>query len=237
MGSGYAYARWQASLPKFAVVHYVQTDQPVVALTFDDGPHPVFTPEVLAVLRRYGVPGTFFMMGKQMEKHPELVEQALREGHTIGNHTYSHPHLRQKRSQDIAQEFERTENLIVRFTRHRSHLLRPPYGEYNERVCDFARQHRYRIVQWVVCAENRLAPTPEAMAQRVLDKVRPGGIILAHDGTSEDVLDRTHTVQSLPLIIEGLQKKGYRFVTLPTLLTYGAADDVGLCHRERPATD
>jgi peptidoglycan/xylan/chitin deacetylase (PgdA/CDA1 family) len=228
--AGFAWVGLWASLPKYGiVVHYVKTDKPVVALTFDDGPHPQFTPQVLSILKQHRVPATFFMTGAAMEKHPELVARALREGHVIANHTYSHPQLPKQTRRQLAREVDKTEDVIRRFTRQRSHLLRPPYGMYNQQVCRLAREKHYNVVLWIVCAENREAPTPEAMARRVLERAKPGGVILAHDGSSNESLDRSRTVQSLPLMIEGLRKRGYEFVTVPTLLTYGAADNQGLC--------
>lgn len=234
-GGGYAYARRHAFAPKRVgvrpseVVHYVITRQPVIALTFDDGPHPVFTPKVLDILKRYRVPATFFMVGVEMENHPDLVNRVLREGHVIANHTYSHRRLYKLRWGELSQEVSKTEGLIRRFTRQSSRLLRPPWGMYSQQVCRFARQKGYHIVLWTVCAEHHDTPTPQAMAQRVLEKARPGGVILAHDGSTGEKTDRLRTVQSLPFIIEGLQKKGYRFVTVPDLMKEGAADNRGLC--------
>lgn len=235
VGSGYAYARRHPFAPKRVavqqsrVVHYVITQQPVIALTFDDGPHPVFTPKALDILKHYRVSATFFMVGMEMEKHPDLVNRVLREGHVIANHTYSHRRLYKLTSGELSQEVSKTERLITQFTRQSSRLLRPPWGMYSQQVCRFVRQKGYHIVLWTVCAEHHDAPTPEAMAQRVLKKVRPGGVILAHDGSAGEKIDRSRTMQSLPFIIEGLQKKGYRFVTVPDLMKEGAADNVGLC--------
>ncbi|MDW8368488.1 MAG: polysaccharide deacetylase family protein, partial [Abditibacteriales bacterium] len=160
---------------------------------------------------------------------PVLVHRAVREGHVIANHTYSHQRLYKLTWDALSQEVNKTADIIARFTRSNPRLLRPPWGMYSLRVCRFAQQQGYHIVLWTVCAESRDAPTPQAMAQRVIAKARPGGIILAHDGSSGEKIDRLRTVQALPMILEGLQKKGYRFVTVPDLLRAGAADNKGLC--------
>jgi len=239
VGGGYAYGRRHPFAPQRVVarqskvVHYVTTQQPVIALTFDDGPHPVFTPKVLNILKRYRVPATFFMVGVQMEKHPDLVNRVWQEGHAIANHTYSHRRLYKLTWDELSQEVSKTEGLVTQFTRQSPRLLRPPWGMYSQQVCRFARQEGYHIVLWTVCVEHHDTPTPEAMAQRVLKKARPGGIILAHDGSTGEKIDRSRTVQSLPLIIEGLQKKGYRFVTVPDLMKEGAADNEGLCSQPK----
>jgi peptidoglycan-N-acetylglucosamine deacetylase len=198
------------------VVYRVPTTEKVVALTYDDGPHPVYTKRILEILANANVKATFFMIGAEMDRYPDLVREIVREGHAVGNHTYTHPHdIRVDTRAQVTEELEKCEATIERITGKRPHLFRPPRGMLDSTVYSIATEEGYRVALWTVCADHHDAPTPIAMAQRVLDHVRPGAIILAHDGTFDS---RYKDVEATPLIIQGLRKMGYRFVTLPQLL-------------------
>jgi peptidoglycan/xylan/chitin deacetylase (PgdA/CDA1 family) len=199
-------------------VHRVRTTEKVVALTYDDGPHPVYTPQILSILRKYRVKATFFMIGKNMDKYPEIVRRVVADGHAIGNHTYTHPSDINADSRAQAKgEMEACEKTIERLTGRRSYLFRPPKGFMDEIVYSAAKRMGYRTILWTVCADNHTAPTPRLMADRVLSQVRPGAIVLIHDGY---LPIRWKDVRATPLIIEGLRREGYRFVTIPELLRF-----------------
>jgi peptidoglycan-N-acetylglucosamine deacetylase len=201
---------------RIGVVAHVPSREKIVALTFDDGPHPVFTPELLALLDRYDVKATFFMIGSRMKQYPELVKAVLAHGHTIGNHTYTHPgNLTAETRAQVRGELEQTEQVIEHLAGRRAYLFRPPRGLLDRAVFRAAAAEGYRTILWTVSADHHDAPTPELMAQRVLQRIRPGGIILAHDGV---FCTRWKDVAATPLIIEGLRRRGYRFVTVPELL-------------------
>ncbi len=199
--------------------HSAQTRFPkVVALTFDDGPHPIYTPQVLDILKRYKVKATFFLIGERAERYPEIAHQIVIEGHEIGNHTYSHPNNLPKKSLDeIRREIEMGAAAIERVTGVRPRLFRPPKGFLNYRVLTAAQLEGYTLVFWTVSADHKDAPTPEAMANRVLKLVHPGAIILMHDGR---IKSRWKDVKALPLIIEGLRKRGYGFATVSKLIKF-----------------
>lgn len=198
------------------IVCSVPTKQKVVALTYDDGPHPVFTPKILDILDKYHVKATFFMIGKNMDEHPEIVREVIRRGHVIGNHTYTHPrNLDLDTQAQMIRELDQCEQVIERLTGQRAHLFRPPRGLIDGAAFAIADEEGYRTILWSVCADHHDAPTPELMAERVIKRNRPGGIILAHDGSFPT---RWKDVAATPLIIEALQKQGYRFVTIPELL-------------------
>lgn len=198
------------------VVSRVPTKQKVVALTYDDGPHPVYTPQLLDVLDKYNVKATFFMVGRAMDARPDIVKDAVKRGHVIANHTYTHPaNIEENTDAQIIRELELCEEVIEKLTGRRAHLFRPPKGLIDGAVFDIASEEGYRTILWTVCADHHDAPTPELMAQRVLKHIRPGAIILAHDGSFQS---RWKDVAATPLIIEGLRKQGYRFVTIPELL-------------------
>ena len=194
------------------------TDQKRIALTFDDGPDPRFTEDVLNVLNQYNVSGTFFLMGSRAIAYPEIVERINNEGHVIGNHTYFHPNLvKEADIPTLEREVIRTENTLNDIIDYRTSLFRPPYGFlYNELVEKLA-EMQYLIIGWSVDSLDWEEDPPEVIASNVLDNVHPGAIILMHDGADWDG-DRTNTIAALRQIIPALQKQGYEFVTVPKLL-------------------
>jgi peptidoglycan/xylan/chitin deacetylase (PgdA/CDA1 family) len=211
---------WQARF-----VNHVDTRQKVVALTFDDGPHPVYTPRILRLLEEYRAHATFFMVGKRMEAYPDVVRSVVAAGHVIGNHTYDHPlDIVRDNQPQVIGEIDRCEQVIERLTGRRAEFFRPPCGTMDEAIYVVAAEEGYRTVLWSICADHHDAPTPQLMAQRVLKQVRPGGIVLIHDGM---VPDRWKDVVATRLILEGLSKRGYRFVTLPELLKGGKPAPTG----------
>lgn len=192
------------------------TRDKVVALTFDDGPHPVFTPEVLRLLDRYHVKATFFVVGSQARRYPEIVRSMAVKGHVIGNHTYSHPrNLELTTAAQIEREIDACNAVVESLTGKRPNLFRPPHGLINYQILGLARNRGCRTVLWSVCADNHTAPTPRMMADRVLRAVSPGCIILVHDGGTGI---RWKDVQATRIIVESLIKNGYRFVTVTDLL-------------------
>lgn len=198
------------------IVHSIPTREKVVALTYDDGPHPIYTPQILAILKEHHVKATFFMIGASVEKYPSIVKQVIREGHSIGNHTYSHPrNLATLRNQRVREEMENCETTIERNLGRRVAIFRPPKGIYSAEVIREAKEAGYQMVLWSVCGDNRKMKDPKAMANRVVQSVKPGNIILLHDGTFDS---RWRDVEATPIIVEGLLKKGYRFVSVPQLL-------------------
>ena len=201
------------------VVHTVPTSEKVIALTFDDGPHPVYTRQILDILYKYHVKATFFMIGRLMERYPDIVQDVLRRGHVIANHTYTHPgNIELDTSAQVIRELEQCEQVIERMTGKRAYYFRPPRGLIDSTVFSIAQDEGYQTILWTVSADHHDAPTPELMAERVLKLSRPGGIILAHDGSFPT---RWKDVAATPLIIERLRKQGYRFVTIPELLKMG----------------
>lgn len=186
----------------------------LAALTFDDGPDPLFTAAVLDILQRYHIKATFFVVGESIQAYPGLLKREIAEGHEIENHTWSHPDLRSQDEVKTLEEIKKTELLIKQYGGQQVKYFRPPRRLYRRATIDIAERNGYKTVLWTICTENSKAKTPAEMAERVLRAARPGMIILAHDGR----LDRRPTLDALPLIIEGLQEKGYTFVTLDEMM-------------------
>jgi len=182
----------------------------MVALTFDDGPS-VYTPQVLAILNRYRVHGTFFEIGRQVGPLAATARAVIRDGDVIGNHTWSHPDLT---AQNTAAQVRPTQAAVQRATGFRPCLLRPPYGIAPAGVVGIARSLGLLTIQWDVDPADWSRPGASVIAQRVLGAVRPGSIVIMHDGGG----DRSETVQALGTIVPALLARGYHLVTVPRLL-------------------
>jgi len=202
------------------VVRKVHTKEKLVALTFDDGPDPRYTSQVLDILKQYQVRATFFVVGEYVKAHPELVRKEVVEGHEVENHSYTHPDLETDDEIEVIRELEATQEVLRKTTGSSPRYLRPPRGLFNNEVVETAECLGMKTVLWDVGVEHHSCSTPEQMAGRVIEKAHPGIIILAHDGR----LDRTLTLEALPIVIEGYQKMGYRFVTVTELLKNATGD-------------
>lgn len=201
---------------KGAVVR-VDTGQRIVALTFDDGPDPRWTPRVLALLRQYHAHATFFEVGKNVVAHPDLVHAVLDDGNEIADHTWDHPDLEIVPTVVVKQEITDGANAITQVGAPPPKYFRPPKGFTDEAVGVLANANQYRTIFWDLCLEHFVDHTPN-MPEAVVDmlsRVRPGSIILAHDG---GIPDRTKTLKTLPLLLEGLKARGYKMVDVTQLL-------------------
>jgi len=186
-----------------------------VALTFDDGPHPKSRPLILDTLKRYGVHATFFDVGANMERHPDLVKRTLAEGHETANHSDHHLYLTDLSPAERRREINDPDIGYFAITSHHLKLLRPPGMRYNAAVLADARGLGYVTVSYTTAAKDADASDPapaEVIAERTLSRIENGSILLLHDYPS--------TAEALPAIIETLQKRGYRCVTIPEMLDH-----------------
>jgi len=211
--------------PSFGIKK-VDVEEKLVALTFDDGPDPKYTPRVLDFARGHHIPLTFFLLGERVRLHPELARRMLAEGHAIGNHTWSHTVLIGLSEAEDGAEIEACEAEIEKICGYHTKLFRPPKGKVDETVARAAATRGYEIILWSVAVEHHDAKTPQAMADRVVQRVRPGSIILAHDGSPHQDISRDRTVAALPMLVDELRRRGYRFVTVPELLARAAKERV-----------
>ncbi len=199
----------------------VETSEKVVALTFDDGPHPIYTPAVLNILDYYKAKATFFLIGTLAEEFPGIVRDIRSKGHAIANHTYSHPADFKKLGRaEMLDEIRQCSDTLYGITGVRTQLFRPPKGFWNPIMAVAVENAGHRMILWSVSADHKDAPTPEMMSARVVNTIRPGTIVLIHDGY---YVDRWKDVIATSYIIEGLQRKGYRFVTVPELLALNSS--------------
>lgn len=190
----------------------VHVDGPYVAMTFDDGPSAALTPKLLDLLAAHHMKATFFVVGENAANHPEILRRAVKEGHEIGNHTWSHPNLAKMGDEGVRRELQRTDDAIRNAIGIRPTLMRPPYGSIT------ARQKRwihddfgYRVIIWDVDPLDWKRPGPSVVTSRILKEARPGSIILAHD-------IHAPTIEAMPATFDQLQAKGFKFVTVSELL-------------------
>ncbi|MFY1617460.1 polysaccharide deacetylase family protein [Micromonospora sp. WMMD736] len=202
------------------VVWSGSTTQRLVALTFDDGPAPQWTPMVLDTLAQHRVPATFFLVGSQVRQHPDLVRDRLAE-HEVGNHSWAHRDLAQLDAAAVYDDLSRTHDAITEVTGRAPRLVRPPYGHLGGAVLHAAARLNYRLVLWSLqMVEREFPDDPAGHARRIVDGVRPGTILLGHDVGQRR---RLVALRGLPDMIRGLRERGYTFVTVSALLGAGVA--------------
>lgn len=197
--------------PKITVSS-VPVDGPYIALTFDDGPSEKLTPRLLDLLAQHHIHATFFVIGENVAQHPEIVKRAAREGHEIGNHSWSHPNLAKISDENVRSQIKRTEEAISGAIGARPVLLRPPYGSLTARQKHFIHDELgYEIVLWDVDPYDWKRPGPTVVTNRILKETRPGSIVLSHD-------IHPGTIEAMPATLSELEAKGFKFVTVSELL-------------------
>lgn len=201
----------------------VDTDEPVVALTFDDGPHPLYTPRVLDILAEHRARATFFMVGEAASNNLDIVRRVATEGHAIGNHTWNHPFLPRVRSR--IRRFQQLWACARATAPYCQRLFRPPFGAQNSQVRWDAFMFRYKLIMWNVSAQDWVPQSSDEIAEKIINGAKPGNIFLLHDGMCggkgpEKLGDRESMVEGLEKALIYLQQK-FRFVTVPEILQAG----------------
>ncbi len=191
-----------------------KTSEKVIALTYDDGPNPPYTSQLLAVLNRFQVKATFFVIGQQVESHGETAQQIQAQGHELGNHSYSHRPLIMTPKRTLAHEIGRTDRLLQRLGVETPIHFRAPFGYKRIRLPLMLSQLKKTHVLWNVDPRDYEATDSHVVVTHVLEHVRPGAIVLLHDGGG----DRSLTIEATAQLIPKLQAQGYRFKTVSELL-------------------
>ncbi|UVI30925.1 polysaccharide deacetylase family protein [Paenibacillus spongiae] len=197
------------------VAFQAKPNQKLVALTFDDGPDERYTPAILDVLKEHKVKASFFLVGTQVKKYPEMAARIAKEGHSIGNHTYRHPDLASLGERRIIQEVMWTDTLIQRSVGYVPNLVRAPYGSVSAEVKAIMKANNRELVGWTVDTMDWNGVSVAKMRQNINSNTKPGGIVLMHSFGGSRL---KNTVELLPLIIDDLQKNGYTLVTVDELL-------------------
>lgn len=193
-----------------------------VALTFDDGPFPYYTGMILDILKKYDVRATFFVVGQMVKTYPHLARRIVEEGHEIANHSYSHPMLNGLSRKRAYSEIVNTHAVIKKVTGQVPKFFRPPYGSYQKTAYSIAEQNGYTIVLWSSDCRDWSKPGVQTIVNKVMWKIKPGDIVLLHDGGG----NRIQTVKATEIIIQQLIKTNYEMVTLSEMF-----------HPEEPDSD
>ena len=184
-----------------------------IALTIDDGPNPLYGPDIIATLHQYNCPATFFVVGLRARQYPNILREMVKDGDEIGNHTYDHQRLPALKPHEIADELRDDDADIFRATGIHTRLLRPPGMEYNQKVLTVSKALRYQTISYTDAAKDFLPQDPSFISNRIVDRCENGSIILLHQDTPD-------TVKALPAIITTLRGQGYTFVTIATMLKH-----------------
>lgn len=203
--------------------------RPYVSITFDDGPDPKHTPEILDVLKQKKVKGTFFVIGKNVEKYPQIARRIVEEGHDIGNHTYSHKELVPSTRKTIIKELSKTDEAIKAATGIRTNLFRPPRGIYSQVTSKLLVEMGYKIILWSVSSVDWRRTSPNWILNRIRRYARMGSIILFHDGGAlvrREGGVRVNTVKALPMVIDYLRSEELEIVPISRLIRQSEAEEI-----------
>ena len=193
----------------------VHVDKPFIAMSFDDGPSDKLTPELLDILARHHIHATFFVIGQNVVQHPEILQRAVREGHEIGNHSWTHPAFAKMRDDAVRDQLQKTDDAIRTAIGRRPVLMRPPYGSITARQKRWINsEFGYRTILWDVDPLDWKRPGPAVVTRRIVRATRPGSIILSHD-------IHPGTIKAMPETFDQLQAKGFKFVTVSELIAMG----------------
>lgn len=197
------------------LINHVNTKDKVVALTYDDGPNPPYTNQLIEILERHQIKATFFVVGKKIEKYPDTVRLILSKGHELGNHSYSHKALISEKPGFIWSEIQKTDELLRQLGVKDEIHFRAPYGRKLIVLPYFLAKLNKKNILWTIDSKDYEASNSEVIEASVLEQVRPGSIILMHDGGG----DRSRTVVATERLIENLKQKGYSFQTVSNLIS------------------
>ncbi|SEG74600.1 polysaccharide deacetylase family protein [Paenibacillus sp. UNC499MF] len=189
-----------------------------IALTFDDGPDLKYTPQVLDILKKHQVKATFFVIGSRARAHPEMIGRMVREGHVVGNHSYSHPFMPKLSASEFSSQIMRTQDIIKQLAGYTPRLVRPPYGAINEEQVRWMSDHRLLVINWDVDSLDWKGLSGKQVYHNIIDNARAGSIILQHSAGGNDKHDLSGTVSALPDLIRSLKSSGYKLVTVPELM-------------------
>lgn len=188
----------------------------VIALTFDDGPEDIYTPQILKILKEKQVKATFFVMGQQVRAYPKLLNQIHMEGHAIGNHTWNHPNIATLTDAQMIQTVQSTNDEIKKVTGVQTNLFRPPYGSMKDSQIETLNKLGYRSISWTIDSLDWNGTSANIILSRVNVRALPGGIVLMHNFKDARKLDGM--IEALPKMIDNLRAQGYEFVTVPQLI-------------------
>ncbi len=181
-------------------------------MTFDDGPHPVLTPKLLDILKARRIRATFYVIGRNVLRYPDIVKRMVNEGHELGNHTWTHPHLSRLGNASVLRELDRTSDAVYKTVQRIPVTMRPPYGALTQRQQRLVHDERdMPTILWSVDPQDWRRPGASVVANRIVRRSHNGAIILAHD-------IHPPTIRAMPPALDGLLDQGYQFATVSMIL-------------------
>lgn len=190
----------------------MNSDQKYVALTFDNGPHGVLTPRLLDVLKVKKAKVTFFVMGIKAELHPDIIKRAVEEGHEVANHVWDHPVLSKISFEKVHDQISRTNTAIKTAIGKLPTTMRPPYGNTNKKLNNYLTgTEKLDVIMWSLDTNDWKRPTSKEIVKRVVDKVKPGTVVLCHD-------IHPGTIEAMPELVDTLHAQGYTFLTVTEMI-------------------
>ncbi len=200
------------------VIWRAVTDERKIALTFDDGPHPLYTPQLLEIFEKHSAPATFFLVGKHIEQNFGLAQQIVQQKHEIANHTFTHPLMFKLTDEQMRDEISRTDALLRQLGNSAPKFLRPPVGLFSKRVLNIVEECGYRTVVGDVYPRDPHLPGTNRIVSRVLSRVVTGSIVIMHDGGNSEHVDRSQTIAAVQALLPQLRERGFEFVRLSELV-------------------
>ncbi len=191
-----------------------KTEEHLIALTFDDGPHAEKTPEILDILKEHEISATFFIVGENADINEDIVERIINEGHEIGNHTFGHEYLGGKPRRVMEREIDLCDDVIFNHSEYNTILFRPPGGIYDATLTSVCAERGYSVVLWSIDTRDWTGAPAYLIENEVMKYADDGAIVLMHDY----VCGESHTAEALRSFIPKLKKLGYRFVTVSELI-------------------
>jgi peptidoglycan-N-acetylglucosamine deacetylase len=190
-----------------------------LALTYDDGPNDPHTQRLLDVLARHDVRATFFLIGRYVQRRPDIVRELVKAGHEVGNHTFTHPLLTFRSAQEVRSELEQCDKALTDAVGEHPNLFRPPFGGRRPAVLRVARRMGLEPIMWNVTGYDWNATAAEPIEQKVASQVQGGNVILLHDGGHREFgANRSYTVTATDRLIPRYKSEGYEFVTIPEMM-------------------
>ena len=210
------------------IIKHGNSEEKMLALTFDDGPDEVFTPQILDILKKYNVRATFFVVGEKVAYNKEIIKREFDEGHEIGNHTYSHINVAKQSYDTIATEIGNTQDAIKSVTGEEPRSFRPPYRAISRDMCNIIKERDMNIILWTyVDAKDWQNPGSSSIVRSIETGIQNGCIILLHD-YNKIRNPKSQTIEALDVIIPDLIEKGYKFVTVSELVDHIDKNSEGL---------
>ncbi len=202
-------------LSRYGVTEHAKSDRQELALTFDDGPDNLYTPQILDILKQHKAKATFFLVGHKAEENPAMVKRILSEGHAIGNHTYNHLNLTKVKFNQAQADIAKGQQVLAKISKQKITLFRPPYSSTNKKLTKLVESTGQQTIMWSVAPYDYSGWESQTIEQFILNRVSNGSIVVEHSAGGPAI---AQTVASLPNVLTALQKQGYSFVTIPELL-------------------